>query len=289
MAKKAVISGSNGFLGKHLWDYLASHDIEPIALSREELYIEVPALTEVLFHHKPNYIFALHSYGNHGHQKDPTQAIMANYFATMNLLKASEFLEYEAFINVATSSIYGKKEVPMSEDTSMKPDTFYAATKAGGVHLARAFAMQYDKPICSVVPFSVYGEREASFRFIPTLIKHLVTSEKMSVVLPPQHDWIYVSDYINGVMNVLHAIDKLKGETVNIGTGIATTNKEIIHLMCEISGEHLYEMPDYQEQPHHSPVWVADNAKLRSLGWQQKVSLKQGLTKCWEYYSKLYT
>lgn len=287
MAKRAIISGSNGFLGKHLWDALANRGIEPVALDRHDLYIDVPQLTEILFHHKPNYIFHLAAYGNHRHQTDSTQAIMANYFATMNLLKASEFLDYEAFINTATSSMYGKHTSVMSEITDMQPDTFYAATKAGGVQLARAFSIQYDKPIASVVPFSVYGEGEAHFRFIPTLIKHLVTQETMPIVLEPQHDWIYVSDYINGVMNVVDAIDKLKGQTVNIGTGIATRNKEVISQLEIISGKKLQTEKTYKEQSHHSSVWYADNTKLKSIGWQQKVSLQEGLKRCWEYYSKL--
>lgn len=288
MVKKAIISGSNGFLGKHLWDVLADRGIEPIALDRHDLYIEVPQLTEILFHHKPNYIFHLAAYGNHSHQTDSTQAIMANYFATMNLLKSSEFLEYDAFINTATSSMYGKQSVAMSEEISLRPDTFYAATKAGGVHLSRAFAMQYNKPIASVVPFSVYGEGEAEFRFIPTVVKHLVTQETMPVVLEPQHDWIYIDDYISGVMAVLDNIGKLKGETINIGTGIATRNREIISQLEEISGEKLQTEKTYKEQPHHSSVWYADNTNLKSLGWQQKIDLHTGLSKCWEHYSKMY-
>jgi len=289
MAKKAVITGANGFLGKHLWDTLSDRGIEPVAIDRHDLYIDVPDLTRILFHHKPDYIFHLAAYGNHSHQTDSTKAIMANYFAIYNLLKASEFLDFTAFINVATSSMYGRQMTMMSENTTvLEPDTFYAATKAGGVHLARAFAKQYNLPICSVVPFSVYGEGEADFRFIPTLVRHLMTEEKMPVVLKPQHDWICVDDFMNGVMSVVDNIDKVQGETINIGTGIATRNKEVISQLEKISGRKLRMEKTYKEQPHHSSVWYADNTKLKSLGWQQKTSLHEGLKRCWEYYSKKY-
>lgn len=288
MAKRALITGLNGFIGRHLWDALADQGIEPIALDRHDLYIEVPQLTEILFHHKPNYIFHLASYGNHRKQTDVTQAIMANYFATYNLLKASEFLEYEAFINVASSSCYGVKRGLMGEDDSMWPDTFYAATKVGGLQLARAFTKQYDKPIVTVIPFSVYGEGEADHRFIPTVARHLITQDSMSINKAQTHDWIYVSDFINGLLLAIDKIDTLKGDLLNIGTGITTSNGDVAETLIKASKKNLSLKDDFKGNTFDSPYWCSNNEKLKKLGWQQKVSLEQGLAKCWDYYSKIY-
>lgn len=284
--KKALLSGANGFLGKQLSAMLIERDIEPIALSRFDLYLDPPKLTEIIFKDKPSYIFLLHAYGNHRDQIDETKAVMANYFSTWNILKATEFLDYEALINFGTSSMYGIKDKPMSEQDNLSPDTFYAATKAGAVHLARAFAKQYNRPICSVVPFSVFGEGEASFRFIPQVIEHLVTRQPMSVTLSQVHDWIYIKDFIAGVLLASEKISTLQGEMLNIGTGLATNNQEIIQILEDISGKKLLIEETYKEQPHHSPLWVADISKLQGLGWKQQTNLYEGLRNCWNYYAK---
>lgn len=287
--KTAIITGANGFIGRHLIKELQLQDIQSIPLPRILLYSDVPRLTEFLFKHKPSYIFHLASYGNHGFQTDSTQAIMANWFGTYNLLKASEFLDYEAFINVATSSIYGKKDKSMKEVDYLQPDTFYAATKAGGIYLARAFAKQYNKPIATIIPFSVYGEGEADFRFIPTICKSLVTQQEMEFVKEPTHDWIYVKDFISGMLSVVDNIGQVQGDWINIGTGIATTNRSVIEVLEHISGRQVpIAKKKYSEQPHHSPLWVADNTRLKLLNWKPNYALREGLRHCWEYYQAKY-
>lgn len=284
--KKALISGYNGFIAKHLREELFKRNIESVALSRFELYLNPPQLTELIFHHKPNYIFLLHAYGNHRNQTDETKAVMANYFATWNIIKATEFLEYDTLINFGSSSCYGIKDHAMSETDNFEPDTFYAATKAGMIHLTRAFAKQYDRPICSVVPFSVFGEGELPNRLIPAVCEHLVTSQPLSVTLTPTHDWVYVKDFINGVMLAVDNIQKLKGETLNIGTGIARSNQEIINKLEKISGKKLHRGNDTIFHQFDSSLWQADIAKLKSLGWKQTVSIDEGLERCFKYYSK---
>lgn len=284
--KKAVVTGSNGFIGKHLTEALKERGIEPIALTRDQLYLNIPQLTEVLLKHNPNYIIALHSYGNHRMQVDETRAVMANYFATYNLLKASEFINLDAFINVASSSIYGIKDHPMKESDNLEPDTFYAATKAGMVHLARAFATQYNRPICSIVPFSVYGEGEASFRFIPLVIKHLMTNIPMQVT-EATHDWIHVDDFVDGLLTVMDNIKDVQGELVNIGTGITTANLKIIQTLEAISGKRFnVDNSDNSGLIHiyDSPLWEADIHKLSTFSWSPKIPLVVGLRRCWEYY-----
>lgn len=283
----ALISGAHGFLGYHLAKALKELEIDVVALPRAELY-DLNKLMSFVNKHEPDYIFAFHAYGNHGMQKEEDKTVMSNYFGTWNLLKATSFINYKAFINVGTSSCYGHKVNQMHETDSLEPDTFYAATKAGALYLARAYAKQYGKPIATVMPFSVYGEGEANWRFIPTAIKNIVQKTTMPFVSKPTHDWIYVSDFIDGVLAVVDSIDKVKGTTINIGTGTAFNNREVLTHLEIISGQTCTVEENYQEQPHHSPLWIADNTKLKGLGWKQKISLHEGLKRCWDYYKIKY-
>lgn len=276
-----------GFIGSHLATALKERDILPIGIPHDLLY-DLPALLHFVQQHEPQYIVSLHSYGNHGQQTEEDKIIMANYFATWNLLKATSFTDYKAFINVATSSQYGKREIAMNEIDNPRPDTFYAAAKAGAMYLCRAYAMQYKKPIATVIPFSIYGEGEADFRLIPTICRHIITGETMPFVSKPTHDWTHVSDFINGVLTVVDNIEKVTGEAVNIGTGQATSNIDVAKTLTYIAEKGFKHEERYKEQPHHSSIWLADNTKLKALGWSQKTTLEKGLYYTWQYYEAKY-
>ena len=289
----ALISGMHGFIGQHLAKALRERDIEPVAIPRE-LLDSISSLDEFFLEHKPQYIYALHAYGNHGKQLSYWDEEVVNYDLTRNLLEVTtaSAINLKAFINFSTSSIYGHQLLAMNENlTAIKPDTFYAASKAGAMYLARAYAKQYDKPIVSVIPFSVFGEGEADWRFIPTICKHLVTGKPMPISGNQEqtHDWIHVDNLISGIMKVVANADKLKGEWINIGMGEKQTNREVRETLEKIAGKKLrLDIGGFKEQPHHSDLWISDNRKLLSLGWEPSVTLEEGLKRCWEYYKEKY-
>lgn len=286
---KVVITGSSGFIGQHLVKAFEWKSVEVIHIPHSLLSAGQGKIINFLEKHKPEIIIHLAAYGNHGQQNSNVQAVSANYINTWNLLEASLSIPYKAFINCSTSSIYGIQQQAMNEElTSVKPDTFYAASKAGAMYLARAYAKQYNRPVVSVIPFSVYGPGEADWRFIPTACKHIVDNSKMPFVGYPCHDWIYVDDLVSGIMTVLENVDKLKGEWVNIGTGESWTNVAILRMLQEITGKRLQRVETYKELPHHSKEWVSDNRKLLSLGWRPQVTLEEGLQKTWAFYKKKY-
>ncbi len=288
MTETALITGINGFIGTHLKETLEKRDIRVIGIPRD-LLNDNASLTLFIRKENPAYIFHLAAYGNHIHQQNDIEALMVNYWGTYMLLSASQNIPYKAFINVATSSMYGHTDTPMSENNPLQPDTFYAASKAGAMYLARAFAKQYNKPITTAIPFSVFGEGEADHRFIPRVCKSLITGGKMSVAPAPTHDWIYVKDFVDALMVLVTSIDRVRGEWVNISMGERFTNQQVINKLISLSGRTLQYEEDYKEPANHSPLWVADNTKLKSLGWEPKYGVQEGFKRTWEYYSKKYS
>lgn len=281
--KTALVTGSTGFIGSHLVKRLLEQNIKTAGLPKE-LLLNPNELYAYLQSIKPNYIFHLAAYGNHSNQKDFNETVATNVIKTALLLNAPG--EYEVFINFGSSSEYGKKNIPMSENTLLEPNTFYGATKAASTLLGKVFAEQHAKPVVTVRPFSVYGEGEAKFRFIPTVVRSLVTNTSMTFDSEPKHDWIYIDDFIDGVFKVLKNIDRLKGQAVNIGTGVQYSNQEVVNVLEEISGKKLlFDVFGYMRK-YDNKNWVADNSKLRGLGWKQKFTLKEGLTRTYEYYKQ---
>ena len=282
---KVLISGSKGFIGSHLTDYLQKKGLEVVGIPRDILY-EIKELQDFVKTHNPEYIFHTAAYGNMADQKEPEMIFTANIACTINLLFATQAIPYRAFINFGSSSEYGKKDKPMVEEMLPEIDTFYGASKVSTTYLCRAFAKQFTKPIVTVRPFSVYGPGEASFRFIPQVIQHLKLDSMMDLDIDGVHDWIYIDDLVSGVFTVSQHARELFGEVVNIGTGIQTKNLQVVMLLEKIFGKNLDINYFANMRPNDSPVWVDGSKKLRLYGWKPKVSLEKGLRKTYEYYTK---
>ena len=280
---KALVTGSHGFLGSHLVKALSIRKWEVIPLKRELLYSpnELKIFCEEI---RPDYIFHLAAYGNMSGQQDIPLIVLSNILGTFNLLQACNDISYKGFINFGSSSEYGYKKDPMVETDIPEATTFYGVSKIAATYLAKAFSKQFTKPIVTVRPFSVYGPGEAPFRFIPTLISYLGKGNYMDFDLQGKHDWIYISDIIKGVLTVADNINSLFGQVVNIGTGIQSTNTQVQNLLEKISEKTLNINYFQHMRPDDSPVWVDGSKKLRLYGWKPKVSLEEGLRKCYEYY-----
>lgn len=215
--KRIIISGANGFIGHHLVNRLAE-DNTIIPLTQNLLYGSVMRLEAFLIKEKPDYLFHLAAYGNHYFQTEEDRVIVANLFALSNLLQASMNIKYKGFLNFATT--YHNEE----------SGSFYGATKAGGEYLVRAFVNKYKKPIVNIRPYSVFGEYEWDFRFLPT-ISNQIRQGKEITVSDVSHDWIYVEDFIDGLLFVAREAEFYEGVSVGIGTGSRVSNKYLARML----------------------------------------------------------
>jgi len=283
---KELITGANrGFIGSKLAEQLEHQGHEVRRFTIEDW----AHLKDVLSTFNPQRIFHLAAYGNHFNQADIGEMIQANIMKTFSLLEATNQMEYEAFILFGSSSEYGRKSSPMKEEDVLEPETFYAATKCAATLLARVWAKQFNKPIVVIRPFSIFGEGEATHRFIPTVIRSCLIGEPMSLDPEASHDWLYVSDLIRGVLMVAQKAKQLKGEVINFGSGKQTTNEQIVRIIEKVCGKKANVVEKKRLRPYDTTSWVADISKAKSLGWEPEISLEEGIKRTVKYYEGIIT
>jgi len=237
---------------------------------------------------KPDYIIHLAAYGNHSDQNDLDETIITNILKTYTLLRASMNIDYKAFINVSSSSVYGENNYSMKEDDPLNPKTMYGCTKVASEYLARSFVINNDKPIINIRPFSVYGVGEVPNRLMHTVCRSLILGEEIKLHPDPLHDWIYIEDFINGVFSVMENADKFKGESINIDTGRERSNKDVVDILKEVSGKTTKVTEEKGGNRNDIKHWRADISKLRMCDWKPETSLETGLLKTYEYFAGLY-
>jgi nucleoside-diphosphate-sugar epimerase len=281
-----AISGMSGFLAGRLCTVLEpNYKIQRVT---QDLLYSPKDLNEFFRTVRPSFIIHAAAYGNMSNQKDEAMTVMANLIGTFNILKESLAIPYRGLLNFSSSSVYGQKDKPMAELDLLVPETMYGASKAGAEHLAYAFAKQHDKPIVSIRPFSVYGEGEADFRFIPTAIRNILTNKAFPLDEQAKHDWIHVEDFTKGVLLVMDNIGRIPNRVINIGTGRQHTNKEVVDLLKQISGIQYLATPMLGLRPNDSQIWMSDNTQISNLGFVPQVMLKEGLERTFNYYKAKY-
>lgn len=271
MAKKAVITGAHGFLGKHLVSLLPQYNIEPIPLPHNLIFEYEEALATRMRGIKPDYIFHLAAFGNMTEQqKDPDSIFSANLLGTYNLLKATKRMNYEAFINISTSSLY------------LKYETMYSATKRGAEALCNAFSLQYAQPIINVRPYSIYGAGEQETHLIPRIFRSSLDREPLKIAYEPMHDYVYVEDVVKQLIEIALTPVDWPATTVQIGTGVQTSNRKLVELIEQITGKKVHITDEIEPKPYDTDTWKAEPKK----GWVyfQTTPLVVGLQKVYESY-----
>lgn len=292
---KYAILGASGFIGRHLCEYLTTTGHE-VRLIPRDMYGNYYTLKKYLTAENPDYIINCAAYGNHANQEvveNLDELYFSNVISPLKLLTATKDIPYKGLVLMGSSSEYGRQTEPMDElTTPLETDTFYGATKVAQTYLARAFARQLNKPVLVVRPFSVYGPGEASFRFIPTVIRSIMTGEPMSLDPIPKHDWIYVEDFVRIMVKIASNPDAYPCEVVNIGTGIDHSNIEVAQLLEEISGGSvsIKSIAGKMRSFDTATSWKASPSLMRKLHQPHTnlTSLEDGLRKTYEYYQDIH-
>lgn len=273
---KYLITGYTGFIGKSLLDRLKGEEI--FTIGREWQFDET--LPSKIKDFNPNYI--IHCAAE---IKNPNKTFVSNVLMTNWLLENTIDINYKAFINIGSSSEYGETNKPMSENDLLKPRTMYEATKGASTLLCQGFSREYNKPIATVRPFSVYGIYEPEQRLIPTIFRN-IKNNTLSKISLGVHDFIHIDDFIDGVLSVLYCEGEIiKGDIVHFGSGVQYTNLEVFNVIKRVynSDSANYEKIDNVFNKYDTLNWVADISYAKSkYKFNPKYNLYEGLKQVYE-------
>jgi dTDP-glucose 4,6-dehydratase len=236
----------------------------------------------------------------------PASFVRTNVVGTFTLLEAarSVWLEEQPgaplerrFHHVSTDEVFGslpESDPPFDERTPYAPSSPYAAAKAAGDHLVRAYARTYGLPVTISVCSNNYGPFQFPEKLIPLTILNALEERPLPVYGDggQVRDWLHVEDHCRAVRLILE--NGRPGETYALGGGNARTNLEIVKRICSILDEIL---PGSTRRPHESLIafvadrpghdrrYALDSSKAgRDLGWTPREELERGLRKTVEWY-----
>ncbi len=239
---------------------------------------------------------------------DPFAFIQTDVRGTAVLCEAARKHGHQVFLLVSTDEVYG--DVPEGrsrEDHPLRPRSPYSASKAGGEHIARAYAESFGLPLLITRGSNNYGPYQYPEKLIPVLITNAIDDRRLPLYGDGSavRDYVFVEDHCRAIDLVLH--EAPAGQVYNVGTGVETSGRDIALAVLEIMGKPHGLMEYVEDRPGHDYRYALDTSHITAMGWEPRIPLDQGLEltvrwyedhaawwrplksgEYWEYYKRNY-
>jgi len=306
-----LITGGLGFLGSNLAATLIERDkvtlvskgvskmsnisdiagkvnIDILDITRSDL------LRDLVLTYKPDVIFhlagQLTSYESF---ENPLYDVDVNSKTTLVILEAIRELKNTCrLILGSTFWVVGKPDkLPVNEETPCKPQNIYAANRLASENYCSIYHSVYDLDTVVMRLTNTFGIKEQYANKKKAALNNLLYMAMNGENVPIYNkgnffrDYIYISDVVSAAEAIM---DKGRsGECYFVGTGIKTWFYDIGKWLNELTGCTTVNVnpPEYHKRIDVGNI-VVDNNKLKGLGWDYKVSVKEGLIKTLDYYKE---
>jgi len=273
MSEAVLVTGADGFLGRHLAAALARagrivqrHTRRDGDIARHPLRFEG---TAHVFHLAAR-TFVPESWA------DPRPFYETNVLGTVNTL---EFCRQRgASLTLVSSYVYGiPKELPIPETHPLEAFNPYAHSKILAEEAAEYYRRQFGAPVTIVRPFNLYGPGQNARFLIPSLVRQALSPEHDSIAVEdarPRRDYLFVGDLVELLLLVMGR----GGGVYNAGAGESVGIAELVAVINSLVPVAKPLRSSGAARPEEVLDVVADVRKASDeLGWRPKTTLEDGI------------
>jgi len=316
--KRALVTGSDGFIGSHLVELLVKEGYSVRAFCMynsfgswgwlDTLSDDIKSNIQVVLgdvrdpesvksamkgcdvvFHLAALIAIPYSY------QAPQSYIQTNIQGTLNVVSAARDLDIPKIVHTSTSEVYGTaKFIPISEEHPLSPQSPYSASKIGADQIALSFWHTFQTPISILRPFNTYGPRQSTRAVIPTIITQLLSGERRINIgsTKPTRDFNFVEDTCRAFIEVSRS-KEANGKILNSASNFEISVLDTIKLIAGILDVQVDISHDEKRmRPESSEVFrlYGDNSLIKELtNWEPLYSgidgFKRGLKITIEWFS----
>ncbi len=216
---------------------------------------------------------------------DPFAFVETDVRGTAVLCEAARKHGHEVFLLISTDEVYGDvREGRSTETDPLKPRSPYSASKAGGEHIAQAYAESFGLPLLVTRGSNNYGPHQYPEKLIPVLITNAIDDRPLPLYNDGSavRDYVFVEDHCRAIDRVLH--EAPVGNVYNIGTGVETSGLQIAEAVLAIMSKPKSLIEFVADRPGHDYRYALDISRITALGWEPQVELGEGLERTVRWY-----
>ena len=214
--------------------------------------------------------------------------IETNIKGTKILLDLSRKYNITRVLHISTDEVYGEiKKGSFSEESPLRPNSPYAASKAAADLLINAYVRTYRFPAIIIRPSNNYGPWQYPEKFIPLAILQVLKNGKIPVYGKGKNvrEWLYVDDCAQAILEIL---EKGKiGEVYNIGSNQERENIGVALALIKAMGVSTKLIAFVKDRPGHDIRYRLNCRKVREeIGWLPRINFNAGLKRTIYWYIK---
>lgn len=290
--KKLLLTGGNGFLGKHLAKRLVNYDvtIPGYDLRKLEHCQSVTVGQNIVIHLAGNV-------GGIGYnQQNPGRLFYDNAIMGIQLMEAARQNGVEKFVTIGTVCAYPKYvPAPFCEENLWcgypeETNAPYGLAKKMLLVQGQAYRQQYGFNAIYLLPTNLYGPGDNfdpdSSHVIPALISKIHDANQTVEVWgsgQATREFLYVEDAAEGILLALENYDQ--PEPVNLGGHSSVSISRLIELLVELmdfKGKVVWNL----NKPDGQPVRSLDKSRALEFGFSAKTDFRQGLKETLKWYAE---
>jgi len=302
---KILVAGANGMVGSAIVRNLKSKGYKNIIeATRQRIDFTDQEETQFFFKmEEPDYVFVAAAkvggiMANNNYKAD---FLYENLMIQNNIIHNSYITGTKKLLFLGSSCIYPKlANQPITEDQLMTgalepTNDAYAIAKIAGIMMCQAYRQQYGFNAISLMPTNLYGPNDnfdlETSHVLPAMIAKfhgtLQHSEHYEVKLwgngSAMREFLHVDDLAEACYTCMQVYNE--AEHINVGTGEDVTIKQLAETIADVVG-YTRDIDWDTTKPNGTPRKVLNVDKIKALGWEPKISLREGIEKTYEWYKE---
>jgi GDP-4-dehydro-6-deoxy-D-mannose reductase len=288
---RVAVTGSSGFVGSHLVPYLRSRGDDVVTIDRTGTPpVDVTAAAEVrdvLRAARPEAVYHLAALSHVGQSWDAPEAVFRiNAVGALNVLRASIDAGVERVLVAGSADVYGvvgQEDLPLAEESRIRPVTPYGASKAAADVLALQTYLGDGLGTLRVRAFNHTGPGQSPSMLVPGLARRIADAERAAGSKVAVGNVDVVRDLCD-VRDVVRAYRLLvergeAGVAYNVCSGRGVSVREVAEVMLSMSDAPLELVVDPElVRPVDVPRLVGSPARLAAAtGWEAEIPLETTL------------
>jgi len=311
---KLLVTGGAGFIGSNFVQYILEKypDYEVVNLDALTYAGSVDNLKEVKHNRRHKFVqgriedgklvnnlmegidvvinFAAESHVDRS-IVEPQVFITTNVLGTQVLLDAALRHKVKVFFQISTDEVYGALRLGtkerFTEESPLRPNSPYSASKTSADLLVRAYHHTYDLPVVISRCSNNYGPKQHPEKFIPTVILNALHDRPVPIYGDGLYvrDWIHVLDHCRAIDLIMHK--GKPGEIYNVGADNECANINLAKKILQTLGKPESLLTSVKDRPGHDRRYAIDSTKLNlELGWKPSIAFEKGLAETVRCYTE---
>jgi len=304
---KVYVAGHRGLVGSAMMRRLEREGVEKIAVrTHAELDLaNHDAVLRFFKQERPEYVFlaAAKVGGILANNTRPAEFIDENLSIQLNVIEAARKFNVKRLLFLGSSCIYPRdcpqpiKEEYMLTGPLEMTNRSYAVAKIAGIEMCWASNRQYGTQYVALMPTNLYGPNDnydlAGSHVLPALLRKMHEAKESGAAEVSvwgtgtvRREFLHSDDMANASIFLMNLPEEIFGpiarsEThaplLNVGYGEDMTIRELAELLADVVG-FKGRLAFDASKPNGTPRKLLDVSRMKTLGWQARISLREGLT-----------